>query len=56
MKQDFVSSKWHRTRNRFGNLMDDASFYNTDDRSYMWNGGGKYDYKLLQMCTKKNLT
>jgi hypothetical protein len=31
-KQDSGSSGWHRQRNRCGNLMDDASVYNMDDR------------------------
>ena len=36
--------------------MNDAFIYNTDDRSYMRNGGGKQDLKTMQICTKKNLT
>jgi hypothetical protein len=42
-KQDSGSSEWYRQRNQCGSLMDDASVYNMNDRSYMRNGGGKED-------------
>jgi hypothetical protein len=42
-KQDSRSSGWHRQRIQYGSLMDDASVYNMNDRSYMRNGDGKED-------------
>jgi hypothetical protein len=42
-KQDSGSSGWHRQCIQYGSLMDDASFYNMNDRSYMTNGDGKED-------------